>query len=103
MHISVQQQNFTLTKIDSFTVMLPCLFCTGGMQDYNYIGHGIFEITLEVSCCKFPNASDLAYFWDENKDALINFLLEINLSKTDQAQQNPGNLPSAAILQTTLS
>jgi len=52
------------------------------MQDYNYWHYGIFETTLEVSCCKFPNASDLQYLWEVNKDALINYLLEVQKSKT---------------------
>lgn len=48
----------------------------GGMQDYNYLTSGIFELTLEIGCCKFPPASELEYFWIENKDALVNLLLE---------------------------
>ncbi|XP_052785474.1 carboxypeptidase M-like [Mya arenaria] len=48
----------------------------GGMQDYNYIKEGIFEITLEVACCKFPQADTLPGFWTANKDALVNYLLE---------------------------
>ncbi|XP_045164461.2 carboxypeptidase D-like [Mercenaria mercenaria] len=50
----------------------------GGMQDYNYMAEGIFEITLEVSCCKFPNASYLEQHWTHNKDALINYLFEVH-------------------------
>lgn len=49
---------------------------SGGMQDYNYLIHGIFELTLEISCCKFPETSELEYFWLENKDALVNLLME---------------------------
>ena len=29
------------------------------IKDYNYIWHGAMEITLELSCCKFPPASEL--------------------------------------------
>lgn len=44
------------------------LIVLGGMQDYNYIWHGCMEITLEVSCCKFPYAAHLPRLWDDNKN-----------------------------------
>lgn len=47
---------------------------TGGMQDYNYIVHKTFELTIEMSCCKFPNSSLLPSFWKQHKNSLINFL-----------------------------
>ncbi|GFR94190.1 carboxypeptidase D-like [Elysia marginata] len=46
----------------------------GGMQDYNYLHSNTFEITLEVSCCKFPTASELPKFWDDNKDSLLTYM-----------------------------
>lgn len=49
---------------------------TGGMQDYNYVWFGCMEITLEISCCKFPPASELPRYWEDNKMALIKFLAE---------------------------
>ena len=51
------------------------------MQDYNYLIHGIAELTLEVSCCKYPNTSDLEPYWTKNKDAYINFLMEVHRGK----------------------
>lgn len=51
-------------------------FCfTGGMQDYNYIFHGCMEITLEISCCKYPLAQELPVLWDENREVCIHFSL----------------------------
>ncbi|OQV17640.1 Carboxypeptidase M [Hypsibius exemplaris] len=47
---------------------------TGGMQDFNYVVAGVMEITLEVSCCKFPPRSMLKHFWEENKEAMIEFV-----------------------------
>jgi len=49
---------------------------TGGMQDYNYIWHGAMEITLELSCCKFPPAEELQAFWEDNRKSLLRFLGE---------------------------
>ncbi|XP_076035544.1 carboxypeptidase D-like isoform X2 [Oratosquilla oratoria] len=49
---------------------------TGGMQDYNYIWHGSMDITIEMSCCKYPPASELANFWQENKKSLVRYLGE---------------------------
>ena len=49
---------------------------TGGMQDYNYIWHGCMEVTLELSCCKYPAAEELPQFWDDNRASLLQFLGE---------------------------
>ncbi|KAL5277039.1 CPM.2 family protein [Megaselia abdita] len=49
---------------------------TGGMQDYNYVWYGCMEVTLEISCCKFPPAYELKKYWDDNQLSLIKFLAE---------------------------
>merc|ERR1712020_136072 len=49
---------------------------TGGMQDYNYIWHGRMEVTIELSCCKFPPASEMQQFWEDNRKSLLRFLGE---------------------------
>jgi hypothetical protein len=36
------------------------------------------EITLEVSCCKFPPKSMLSRLWNENKVSLLTFLQQVN-------------------------
>ena len=46
------------------------------LQDYNYIWHGCMEVTLELSCCKFPPASELQQFWEDNRKSLLTFLGE---------------------------
>lgn len=47
---------------------------SGGMQDFNYVNSNCFDITLELSCCKFPNASELQAEWANNKRSLIEYM-----------------------------
>ncbi|KAH8304366.1 hypothetical protein KR059_007302 [Drosophila kikkawai] len=49
---------------------------TGGMQDYNYVWYGCMEITLEISCCKYPPAYELKKYWEDNQLSMIKFLAE---------------------------
>lgn len=52
------------------------MYSPGGMQDYNYVWYGCHEVTLEVSCCKYPPAHELKKYWDDNQLSLIKFLAE---------------------------
>ncbi|KAJ6735992.1 PROTEASE M14 CARBOXYPEPTIDASE [Salix viminalis] len=52
----------------------------GGMQDWNYIHAGCFELTLEISDNKWPNANELPTLWEYNKMSLLN--LAASLVKT---------------------
>lgn len=52
---------------------------TGSMQDYNYIFGGCMELTLEISCCKFPSHTEIEAFWNDNKNALVTFLTQVHL------------------------
>ncbi|XP_066253383.1 carboxypeptidase D-like isoform X2 [Euwallacea similis] len=49
---------------------------SGGMQDYNYFYHGCMELTLEISCCKYPHFNELQKLWDDNREALVAFCTE---------------------------
>ena len=39
----------------------------GGMEDFNYLHGDCFEITIELTCCKYPMARELESEWHRNK------------------------------------
>ena len=48
----------------------------GGMEDYNYLYGDCFEITIELTCCKYPYARELESEWILNRESLWNYSLE---------------------------
>ncbi|CAG0887526.1 unnamed protein product [Cyprideis torosa] len=52
---------------------------SGGLQDFSYLGTNAFEITLEIGCEKFPDAGELPGEWDENRQALLDFMKQSHL------------------------
>ncbi|GAU13309.1 hypothetical protein TSUD_42630 [Trifolium subterraneum] len=49
----------------------------GGMQDWNYIHAGCFELTLEISDNKWPTASELPILWKYNKMSMLNLVASL--------------------------
>ena len=50
----------------------------GGMQDFNYIFTNDFEITLELSCCKYPRKYYLNKEWERNKRSMLEYLKQVH-------------------------
>lgn len=46
---------------------------SGGMQDWNYIWLGNFEITLEISGPKWPAANTLPSYWNDNLESMLSY------------------------------
>ena len=46
----------------------------GSMTDYNYLFSNCFEITVELTCCKYPFAKHLMPEWRKNQQSLVQFL-----------------------------
>ncbi|XP_059169419.1 carboxypeptidase D-like isoform X3 [Physella acuta] len=51
----------------------------GGMQDYNYLHSNTFDITLEISCCKYPSRRNLTSLWNVNRDALLTYIEQTHM------------------------
>lgn len=51
------------------------------MQDYNYVWAQCLELTLELSCCKFPPAEQLPALWAENRKSLLAFIQQVHLGQ----------------------
>ncbi|KAJ8479602.1 hypothetical protein OPV22_023329 [Ensete ventricosum] len=49
----------------------------GGMQDWNYIHGGCFELTLEISDNKWPQANELPIIWDYNRKSMLNLVASL--------------------------
>lgn len=49
------------------------------MQDYNYARSNAFEITFELSCCKYPSGSTIPDQWQLNKESLIKYLEQAHI------------------------
>jgi len=48
----------------------------GSMQDYGYLNYGTIEMTMEISCCKYPDDNLLLTYWNYNRDAMIELLFQ---------------------------
>lgn len=46
----------------------------GGRQDYNNFFNHSKESTVEISDAKTPSAANLPFFWDRNRQALLNYV-----------------------------
>nr|KAF6303588.1 carboxypeptidase N subunit 1 [Myotis myotis] len=69
-----------------------------GMQDFNYLHTNCFEITLELSCDKFPRQEELQREWLGNREALIQFLEQVHQGiKGMVLDENNNYLPKAVI------
>jgi hypothetical protein len=47
---------------------------SGGMQDWNYRYEGGMEVTIELNDTKWPNDSQLAGLWSDNRDSMFAYM-----------------------------
>jgi len=65
----------------------------GGMQDWNYHWYNDMDFTLEISGSKWPDASTLPQYWEDNREAMLWFMTQarrgIHGVVRDQATKQP--------------
>ncbi|KAG8135775.1 hypothetical protein E2320_008763 [Naja naja] len=69
-----------------------------GMQDFNYLHTNCFEITLELSCMKFPPQEELEYEWLANREALIAYIEEIHQGIKGMVSDENNNKLAGAVI-----
>ncbi|XP_070993793.1 probable carboxypeptidase X1 isoform X2 [Oncorhynchus clarkii lewisi] len=50
----------------------------GSMNDFSYLHTNCFDVTVELSCDKFPHASELPIEWDNNKESLLIYMEQVH-------------------------
>ncbi|XP_065337863.1 carboxypeptidase D-like [Cloeon dipterum] len=71
----------------------------GGMQDWNYIFQDCFELTVEMSCNKYPPADALLGYWTENKDSLLHFVQQAHIGLKGFVLDNSGQPVQGSFLE----
>ncbi|XP_061582469.1 WD40 repeat-containing protein SMU1-like [Cololabis saira] len=50
----------------------------GSMNDFSYLHTNCFEVTVELSCDKFPHASELPGEWENNRESLLVYMEQVH-------------------------
>ena len=60
------------------------------MNDFSYLHTNCFEVTVELSCDKFPHASELPVEWENNKESLLIYMEQVRLRVDPAGQTETG-------------
>ncbi|XP_030211606.1 probable carboxypeptidase X1 [Gadus morhua] len=50
----------------------------GSMGDFSYFHTNCFEVTVELSCDKYPHVSELPQEWENNKESLLIYMEQVH-------------------------
>ncbi|WP_457618244.1 M14 family zinc carboxypeptidase [Lutibacter sp.] len=75
-HVSSDPNYFTDVTSTGYTHGADWYLIAGGRQDYMNFERHTKELTVELSSTKLIPANDIERFWDYNREALIDFLIQ---------------------------
>jgi carboxypeptidase D len=70
----------------------------GGLQDWAYDQTGSFDVTIEQSNIKWPAASTLTGFWNDNRASLLNFIAASHYGIHGVVTDSLGGGPLSAVV-----
>ncbi|XP_057706261.1 probable carboxypeptidase X1 [Corythoichthys intestinalis] len=71
----------------------------GSMNDFSYLHTNCFEVTVELSCDKFPHASELPIEWENNKESLLVYMEQVHrgIKGVVRDKDTEAGIPNAVI------
>uniref|UniRef100_A0A8C4QWI2 Carboxypeptidase X, M14 family member 1 n=1 Tax=Eptatretus burgeri TaxID=7764 RepID=A0A8C4QWI2_EPTBU len=70
----------------------------GSMNDFSYLHTNCFELTMELSCDKFPSVVELPAEWELNQESLLTFMEQVHRGIKGFVRDPDGNgIPDAII------
>ncbi|XP_015242875.1 PREDICTED: inactive carboxypeptidase-like protein X2 isoform X1 [Cyprinodon variegatus] len=64
---------------------------TGSMNDFSYLHTNCFELSIFLSCDKFPHQSELAQEWEKNREAMLTFMEQVHRGIRGVIKDQQGN------------
>uniref|UniRef100_A0A3B4BBL0 Peptidase M14 domain-containing protein n=1 Tax=Periophthalmus magnuspinnatus TaxID=409849 RepID=A0A3B4BBL0_9GOBI len=89
-----------LASVYASTNLFKLRFCfSAGMNDFSYLHTNCFEVTVELSCDKFPHASELPIEWENNKESLLVYMEQVHrgIKGVIRDKQTRKGIPDAII------
>uniref|UniRef100_A0A4W6F2R3 AE binding protein 1a n=1 Tax=Lates calcarifer TaxID=8187 RepID=A0A4W6F2R3_LATCA len=70
----------------------------GSMNDFSYLHTNCFELSIFLGCDKFPHESELPLEWENNREALLSFIEQVNRGVKGVVRDVEGNPLSNATI-----
>ncbi|XP_059506804.1 inactive carboxypeptidase-like protein X2 [Stegostoma tigrinum] len=70
----------------------------GSMNDFSYLHTNCFEITVELSCDKYPHQTELPAEWENNKESLLIYMEQVHRGVKGMVRDRGNSGISGAII-----